>query len=159
MRAPCKESLQSRRLRWKFNFFPAYRGTGGRVEFISSDYTYVRVRLPLNWRTKNYVGTIFGGSMYGAVDPILMIMFMFQLGKEYTVWDRAASISFDKPGRSTLRAEFVVSDDEVQAVKDELLHSSKLLKTYSIELMDEGGVACARIEKTLYFAKKNPRRY
>jgi hypothetical protein len=30
----------------------------------------VRVRVPLGWRTRNYVGTIFGGSMYGAVDPL-----------------------------------------------------------------------------------------
>ena len=54
----------------------------------------VRVKLPLNWRTRNYVGTIFGGSLYGAVDPVYMIMLMKVLGRDYVVWDKAASIRF-----------------------------------------------------------------
>ena len=31
------ESLRSRLLRWTFNLFPAYRGTGARVRYIASD--------------------------------------------------------------------------------------------------------------------------
>ena len=53
-----KESWKSKRLRWQFNLFPVYRRTGGRVQYIAEDYTEARVRLPLNWRTRNYVGTI-----------------------------------------------------------------------------------------------------
>jgi hypothetical protein len=60
------ESSQSRLMRWKFNLFPAYRGTGGRITYISDDLREVRVKIPLNWRTRNYVGTIYGGSLYGA---------------------------------------------------------------------------------------------
>jgi hypothetical protein len=56
-------------MRWGFNFFPAFRGTGARITYIAGDYREMRVELPLNWRTRNYVGTIFGGSLYGAVDP------------------------------------------------------------------------------------------
>ena len=63
------ESFQSRLMRWKFNLFPAYRGTGARITYISGDLREVRVEIPLNWRTRNYVGTIYGGSLYGAVDP------------------------------------------------------------------------------------------
>jgi hypothetical protein len=36
-----------------------------------------------SWRTRNYVGTIFGGSMYSAVDPIYMVMLTRRLGKDY----------------------------------------------------------------------------
>lgn len=56
--------------------------------------------MPESWRTRNYVGTIFGGSLYGALDPI-MIMLIKLLGPEYEVWDKAASIRFRRPGRST----------------------------------------------------------
>lgn len=42
----------------------------------------VRIRLPLSRRTRNYVGTIFGGSLYGALDPIYMIMLIKALGPE-----------------------------------------------------------------------------
>ena len=64
------ESFESRKMRWGFNLFPAFRGTGARVTYIASDFHEARVRLPLSWRTRNYVGTIFGGSLYGAVDPM-----------------------------------------------------------------------------------------
>ena len=97
------ESFASRRLRWLFNLLPAYRGTGGRVTYIASDFREVRVKLPLSWRTRNYVGTIYGGSLYGAVDGVYMVMLIRILGPEYIVWDKAATIRFRKPGRSTLR--------------------------------------------------------
>jgi acyl-coenzyme A thioesterase PaaI-like protein len=51
-----------------------------RVTYIAADWREVRIQLPLNWRTRNYVGTIFGGSLYGAVDPIYMIMLIKALG-------------------------------------------------------------------------------
>ena len=56
------ESLKSRIFRWRFNWFPAYRGTGGRVTYIAEDFREVHVKIPLSWRTRNYVGTIYGGT-------------------------------------------------------------------------------------------------
>jgi hypothetical protein len=38
--------------------------------------------MPLSWRTRNYVGTIFGGSMNSAVDPIYMVILIRRLGKD-----------------------------------------------------------------------------
>lgn len=75
------ESLKTRFLRWRFNFFPAYRGTGARLTYIADDFHEIRTKLPLNWRTRNYVGTTFGGSLYGAVDPLYMVMLIKILGK------------------------------------------------------------------------------
>src|SRR6516162_5291913 len=100
------ESLQSRIQRWGFNWFPAFRGMGGRITYLASDWRELRLQIPLARRTRNYVGTIYGGSMYGAVDPIYMVMLIKVLGSEYIVWDKSASIRFKKPGRSTLYAEF-----------------------------------------------------
>ena len=53
-----------------FNFFPAYRGFGARITYIADDWRAVHIKLPLIWRMRNYVGTLFGGSMYAAVSPI-----------------------------------------------------------------------------------------
>ena len=61
----------------------------------------VRVKIPLNWKTRNGVGTIFGGSLYAAVDPIYMTMLIKLLGPDYLVWDKSAAIRFLKPGRGT----------------------------------------------------------
>lgn len=148
------ESFSTRILRWKFNFFPAFRRTGGKIQCISADFKYVRVAIPLNWRTRNYVGTIFGGSMYGAVDPVYMVMFIKILGPGYVVWDKAARIRFRKPARSVLTAEFRISDAEISAIRQELRASAKLERSYEVELVDAQGETCATVTKVLHFANR-----
>lgn len=149
------ESFRTKKMRWIFNLFPAYRRTGGRVTYIADDLKEVHIKVPLNWKTRNYVGTIFGGSMYGAVDPIFMVMFIRLLGSNYTVWDKSAVIHYKKPGQSTLRAEFLVQDVELAAIKQELETQNAIDRTYQVELQDQNNVVCATIEKTLYFRKSN----
>lgn len=148
------ESFKSRLFRWGFNFFPAYRGTGGRVVYISDDWHEVRIKLPLNWRTRNYVGTIYGGSMYGAIDPIYMLMLMKILGPDYTVWDKAASIRFRKPGRGTLYAHFLIDENEVSEIKQLAENERSIDRVYNVQLKDGEGAVHAQIEKTIYIAKK-----
>src|SRR5947209_5551249 len=136
---PMPESLASRFLRWKFNLFPAYRGTGGRIAYIAEDFREVRVEIPLSWRTRNYVGTIFGGSLYGAVDPIYMIQLIRILGKDYIVWDKAASIRFKKPGRSRLHARFLLTEEELAAIRSLAETQSSVDRIYNIDLVDSEG--------------------
>jgi len=150
------ESLRSRLLRWKFNIFPAYRGTGARITYIADDFREMRVRLPLSWRTRNAVGTIFGGSLYGAVDPVYMIMLIHLLGKEYVVWDKAAEIRFLKPGRATLYATFRVEEDELKAIR-EAAAEGPIDRVYNVVLVDGAGVSHAAVTKTIYIRRKTTR--
>lgn len=140
--------------RWKFNLFPAYRGSGGRVTYISDDFMEVRVKIPLNWRTRNYVGTIYGGSMYSAVDPIYMLMLIGILGGEYIVWDKAAKIRFKWPGKGTLFVKFELSPEEISEIKRLAETEKSVDRIYNLELTDKEGKVHALIEKTLYIAKK-----
>lgn len=148
------ESFKSRWFRWGFNLFPAYRGTGGRVLYIADDWHEVRVKLPLNWRTRNYVGTIYGGSIYGAIDPIYMLMLMKILGPGYTVWDKAANVKFRKPGRDTLYAHFELNASEMSQIKNLAELEKSIDRVYNVELKDRAGTVHAEIEKTIYIAKK-----
>ncbi len=148
------ESFKSRKFRWMFNLFPAYRGTGGWVVFISDDFRQVRVKIPLSWRTRNYVGTIFGGSMYGAIDPIYMLMLIQILGPEYVVWDKAAKIRFKRPGKETLYCDFRVTQEEIDEIKRLAETEKSIDRIYELELKDKAGVVHALIEKTVYISKK-----
>jgi acyl-coenzyme A thioesterase PaaI-like protein len=147
------ESFASRRLRWLFNWIPAYRGTGARVTYVAADFREVRVRLPLSWRTRNYVGTIFGGSLYGAVDPVYMIMLIKILGPGYTVWDKAATIRFRRPGRSTLTARFVLEESEIRTIRELAENQPSIDRVYEVDLVDAKGVVHASVEKTVYIRK------
>lgn len=151
------ESWNTRLRRWGFNFFPAYRSTGARITYIAADWREIRIKLPLNWRTRNYVGTIYGGSMYGAVDPVYMVMLIRLLGPEYVVWDKAASIHFKKPGKTTLYARFVVDQAETDAIKAALAEQEAIDRVYQIDLVDCDGVVHASVEKTIYIRRKAAR--
>jgi uncharacterized protein DUF4442 len=152
------ESGASRRLRWGFNLFPAFRGTGARITYISGDYREMHVKLPLNWRTRNYVGTIFGGSLYGAVDPHYMIMLIKILGPDYVVWDKASTIRFRKPGRGTLYARFVVPEEEIALIRRRLETEHSIDRVYTVQLTDADGVVHAEVDKTVYIRRKKPAR-
>jgi acyl-coenzyme A thioesterase PaaI-like protein len=144
------ESFESRLIRWKFNLFPAYRGSGARVTYVSADFRELKVRLPLTWRSGNVVGTIFGGSMYAAVDPMYMIMLMQCLGRDYVVWDKAASIRFRRPGRTTLYATFRLDEAELDAIRSLTETGQSVDRTYNVDLLDAEGVAYASVEKVIY---------
>ena len=114
----------------------------------------MRLELPLSWRTRNYVGTIFGGSMYSAADPIYMLMLIHRLGPEYIVWDKAATIQFKKPGRATLHARFRILDDELAAIRASLSSQRSVDRTYTVDLMDGSGIVCATVEKIIYIRRR-----
>ena len=152
------ESLKSKFLRWGFNLFPAYCSTGARITYISHDFREVVVRLPLSWQTRNVVGTIFGGSMYAAVDPVYMLMLIKNLGPDYVVWDRSACIDFKKPGRTALFARFQIDGAELDTIRRELEQVRHVDRVYHVDLVDEQGTVHASVEKVVYIRRKEQAR-
>jgi acyl-coenzyme A thioesterase PaaI-like protein len=142
--------LKARLYRIGFNLFPAYRGTGARITHIEPDWSEIRAKVPLNWRTRNYVGVTFGGSMYGAIDPLYMMMLIQRLGDEYVVWDKAATIDFEKPGRETLYARCRITDEELAAIKADLRDRESTERVYTTRLVDEDETVHATVRKTVY---------
>jgi hypothetical protein len=142
-------------IRLLFNLHPAYRGTGGRVVHVAPDLSHIRVSLPLTWRTRNLVGSLYGGSLFAVTDGLHPMLLMAALGKDFIVWDKAASIRYRKPGFSTLCADFIVEKAEVAAIRAALAECPELDRTYRVELKDSRGVVHAVVERTVYVAHKN----
>lgn len=138
-----------------FSLFPAYFGTGARVTSIADGWREVRIKLPLTWRTRNYVGTLYGGSIYGSVDPIYMMMLIKGLGPKYVVWDKAAHIHFKRPGRGTLYAHFKLDAAELDVIRTQLEHDRSIERLYEVDLTDAHGVVHATVEKTIYIRRKD----
>jgi acyl-coenzyme A thioesterase PaaI-like protein len=149
-----RESLRTWLYRLGFNFFPAFRATGARVIYISEDRRKLRIKLPLNFRTRNIHGTLFGGAMYAATDPLYAILVKVALGPGYIIWDKAGAIRYKKPGRSTLYAECSLSDAQVATMWKRLEAEPSVDLNYEIELVDEHGVVHAVVQKTIYAARK-----
>lgn len=149
-----KENFKSKIRRLTFNLFPAIRGTGVWVSFISEDYREIHIRLPLSWRTRNYVGTIFGGSIYASTDPFYMLQLMKILGKEYVVWDKSAIIKFKKPIKKTVYTRFLITDEILEEIKENVKQKESYTIDLPVLLQDKEEVIYAEIIKTIYIADK-----
>ena len=142
------------KLKRRVNLYPPFLGAGIRIRHIADDLRTIEVEMPLRFWNKNYVGTHFGGSLYSMCDPFLMIMLINNLGPDYIVWDKAATIRFKKPGRSTLYAAFKLDQEEIDQIHNELSHTESIDRVYNIDLTDEKGTTCATVEKVIHIRRK-----
>ena len=140
--------------RW-INFWPPFRFAGIRVRRIAPDMKSIDVEMKLRWWNANYVGTHFGGSLYSMCDPFYMLMLMANLGRDYIVWDKSATVRYRKPGKGTVRAEFRLSDAQLDDIRDKLKTLPKYEPVFTVEVKDEQGTLIAEVEKLLHIRKKD----
>ena len=141
-------------LRRAVNFWPPFLGAGIRVEHVAPDMKSVDVEMKLRWWNANYVGTHYGGSLFAMTDAFYMLMLMANLGSDYIVWDKAASIRYRRPGRGTVRAEFRLSDNQLDDIREKLKTLPKYEPRFKVEVKDEQGTLIAEVEKLLYVRRK-----
>ncbi|MFK5582357.1 DUF4442 domain-containing protein [Serinicoccus sp. LYQ131] len=139
-----------RALRHGMNAWPPFAFTGIRILEISPGFRRVRVRLRRSPLTSNYVGTLFGGSIFAMTDPFWMLMVLRSLGPGYVVWDRAAEVEFVSPGRSTVTATFELTDEVLTEIRDAAADGSKVLRWFGTEVVTDDGTVVARVRKQLY---------
>lgn len=154
MSAARRLARRARMLRWLLNFYPPYLGAGIHIQQISPDMRSVKVCMKLTRWNRNYVGTQFGGSLYAMVDPFYMLLLIEQLGREYIVWDKAASIDFISPGKGPVYAEFHVDDALLDEIRQQTASGKKYLPRLQVEIRDGAGELVARVDKTLYVRLK-----
>lgn len=149
-----KRFKKYKRLIKLMNIYPPYFFSGIKVIDYNDDFTFFKVRLKLTWYNKNLVGTAFGGSLYAMCDPFFMFILLINLGKQYIVWDKAASIDFQRPGKGTVFAEFSIPEEEIKIVKEEVDELGKKVFTFPCEIKDKEGKVIAKLSKDVYVRRK-----
>jgi acyl-coenzyme A thioesterase PaaI-like protein len=142
-------------LRRILNVYPPFLFGGIKVEEISADWRYARVRLKLRWYNRNYVRTAFGGNLFSMTDPFWMIMVMESLGSDYIVWDKAAEIEFVAPGKEDVFAEFRLEAGVLDQLRREAAANRKVLRWFEVEIKTKSGELVARVRKQLYIRRTN----
>lgn len=136
------------------NYYGPFLGAGVKLEKMTKDYRHARVSMKLTFYNKNYMGTQFGGSLYAMTDPWYMLMLIKNLGRDYIVWDKAATVNFRKPGRGKVTAEFNLTDEHLAEIKKHLETEKKMDYHFKVEIKDDEGKLIADVDKVLYIRKK-----
>lgn len=141
------------------NHYSPFKGAGIEIDEIDLKNYYIRVKLPLTRKNRNVVGTHFGGSLYSMVDPFYMLILIHHLGPKYIVWDKAASINFLSPGRSTVYADIRLDQVEIDNIKAEAENYAPVYRHYTLNIYDGSGLRIAEVKKTLYIRRKKAKRF
>jgi hypothetical protein len=140
------------------SLYPPYLGAGVRVRRIPGDPPGFESSLKLRFWNGNYFGTHFGGSLYTMCDPFFVLILASELGPEYVVWDKSATIRFRRPGRGTVRARFEIARSRVDEIRDAADAGERLEPIFVAEVRDEAGVLVAEVEKVLSVRRREAER-
>ncbi len=131
-----------------------YRRTTGRITSVTKDLSRIEVKIPLSYKNKNYVGTIFGGSLFSATDPIYMVQLIQLLGREYVVWDKSSMVKFKRPANENAYVVFEFTEDEITQLKADISKKKEVDLTKTVLIKSKEGKVFCEIEKTIYVADK-----
>ena len=150
-------TLSARALRRVLNLWPPFLFTGIRVARLDDDFGAARVELRMRPWNRNYVGTHFGGSLFAMTDPFWMLLVMHRIGDGYVVWDKAAAIEFEKPGRGLVSAEFRLEEAVLEELRAAAAGGDKVLRWFETPVRDAAGEVVALVRKQLYVRRKRPK--
>jgi acyl-coenzyme A thioesterase PaaI-like protein len=124
---------------------------------IGDNWRAVRILLPLNARSRNPGGVMFGGWQAALADPIAALA-CARVFPGYSVWTRAMTISFDHGGNSDLEMRFSLTSDQEQAIRMELEQDGRSTPTFEYAYVRKDGVRCTVIRNTVAIRPKGYRR-
>lgn len=141
-------------VKWALNSWPPFWGAGIKIESISDDFREARMRLKLRWWNKNANRSQYGGSIFSLTDPVYSLMLMGILGDQYYVWDKEASINFIKPGHTDLYAEFLIPQQQLDAILSATACGDKCFPEFIIHVKNAHGEVVSEVHRKLYVRKK-----
>ncbi len=142
--------------KYGFNLSPMYKRSTGKIITVSEDLLNITIKIPLSYKNRNYVNSIFGGSLFAAVDPIPMIQLMNIIGDDYVIWDKHAEIFFKRPAKEDVYAEFTYEQEELEDIKNRVIRENEIeiIKTTRVTNSNKSIIFC-EVKKTIYVANKS----
>ena len=137
------------------NWWTPFIFSGIRVTHFGPGLREIEVRLKLYFWNRNYVGTHFGGSLYAMTDPFYMLMLVENLGRDYIVWDKGATIRFKRPGKGTVRARFAITEADLDRIRAATADGQKYEPLFTVQVVDESGTVVTEVDKLLYVRRKD----
>jgi acyl-coenzyme A thioesterase PaaI-like protein len=128
--------------------YPPFRPMRIKVLEISESWRAVRILLPLNARSRNPGGVMFGGWQAALADPIAALA-CARIFPGYSVWTRSMNIAFDHGGNSDLEMRFSLTPDQEAAVRVELQRDGRATPTFEYGFIRKDGVRCTVVRNTV----------
>ncbi len=139
-------------LLYLWNFYPPFLGSGIWITHVEPDFSAIDVSLRLRPWNKNYIGTMFGGSIYMMCDPFHMVMLIKLLGTKYLVRDKGAEIRFLRKGENGAHVHFEIDSHTIAEIwnSEDAVQERQFL---AVVRNDEGEMI-AEVRKFMHIRRK-----
>ncbi len=118
------------------------------LEEYNEDWSKVRIRLPLNWVSKNAAGNMFGGFQASLADPIPAMACIKKFPK-YRVTTKKLELDFIRVGNSDLILHFDFSVEQEQQIRHELEQHGRATLCFEMVYKRADGKICSKIKNTV----------
>jgi len=141
-------------LKWGLRLYPPFFFQRIWVISILDSFLGADVRINKSLLNMNSNRTIFGGTIFSAIDPfypILLDQYFKHQGILRTVaWLKTAHIDYIKPGRMDLLVSFRLKEEVLKEALHTIKHEGKVVKTFQTQVFDKKGTLCAVAHNEIY---------
>lgn len=109
--------LRPWQLKWLLNGFPPFLINRIRVVSIGHDFLTATVKIRHSLLNRNFQGSVFGGSLFSAGDPVLALMYWQAIrhrNRHVRVWLKEASIRYRVPARSDCTIHYCLTETDLE---------------------------------------------
>jgi acyl-coenzyme A thioesterase PaaI-like protein len=135
--------------RWLLNLYPPFLVQGIRVARLSTDFRRATIRVRRGLLTRNLNGSVFGGTIYAAADPIYAVMYwqvMAHRGIRAQAWLKSATVRYLRPATTSLTYAFELQDEDVEQAVEALAREGRFARSHRVEAVDRQGQVCAVLD-------------
>lgn len=141
------------RIKWVLNLYPPFFFNRIRILDVAPGCRGCRIRIKKSVFTRNLQGTIFGGTIFSAADPmhaILLWQILAREGRVVQAWLRSARIHYTRAAATDLTLDVELSDADVHDALVALNEKGRFSRTFKTSAIDREGRVCAEIETEVY---------
>lgn len=138
--------LKSSIFHW-ISFWPPFLVSGVKVKKYSPDQKSLSVEMGLRFWNWNHERAHFGGSLYAMTDPFYALLIREHIGTPVEVWVKSAQIRFKRPGRGKVLAQFLLTEEKLNEIKNELSERQRAQTEFTIDIKDAEGHLIAEAQQ------------
>ncbi len=132
---------------------PPFQGMQVKILEWDGKWNKIYILLPLNKKTRNPGGSMFGGCMASLADPIAALACAWHF-QGYSVWTRNLSLDFLREGSTDLELRFEFDPIQKQEIAKELAQRDRSTPLFEYAYYLPDGSVCAQVQNRVAIRKK-----
>ena len=152
-----RRKYSSKALKRYLNLFPPLLINRIRIAEADTEFKNLRVTVNYSWLNKNIQKSIFGGSIFSAIDPFYAVMYWQIFNSKnipMTIWIKKAEIDYIKTARSNLYMDFKLTENDIENAISVLKNSEKYEVWHTVKVFDSNNELCAESRVLVYIRNK-----